>query len=73
MLDLDNGADALTDSGNAQLYSTDGIRMAAASLRPNGRLAYWSADRDAKFEHALRVAGLKVKVERVRAHTTAGG
>lgn len=73
LLDVDNGAEALTTAGNARLYRRDGIRTAAAALRPNGRLAYWSASGDPAFETALRRAGLAVETTRVRAHPTAGG
>jgi spermidine synthase len=68
MLDVDNGAAALTTKGNAALYRAEGIRRAAAALRPGGRLAYWSAGEDAAFEAALRRAGLAVEVTRARAH-----
>ena len=62
MLDVDNGAEPLTTSGNAQLYRHVGIQMAVAALRPNGRLAYWSANGDSHFEQSLRDAGLSVEV-----------
>lgn len=73
MLDVDNGADPLTTSGNAGLYADAGIRTAAAALRPGGRLAYWSADRDERFATALRRNGLTVEVTTARAHATSGG
>ncbi len=73
MLDVDNGADALTTAGNAELYQSRGVRVAAEALRPRGRLAYWSADDDPRFAGVLRAAGLSVEVVRVRAHATAGG
>jgi len=73
MLDVDNGADAFTTSGNAQLYRDVGIQIAAAALRPQGRLAYWSARPDKHFEKALKQAGLAVSTEKVRAHETSGG
>ncbi|HKG90657.1 MAG TPA: hypothetical protein VKA84_02125 [Gemmatimonadaceae bacterium] len=73
LLDVDNGAEALTTAGNARLYGRDGIRSATAALRPNGQLAYWSASGDPAFETALRRAGLTVETTRVRAHPTAGG
>jgi len=72
MLDVDNGAEPLTTSGNAQLYRHVGIQMAVAALRPNGRLAYWSANGDSHFEQSLRDAGLSVEVIRTRAHATSG-
>lgn len=73
ILDVDNGAAALTTAGNAHLYRDSGIRTAAAALRPGGRLAYWAAGSDPGFETALRRAGLAVELTRVRAHATSGG
>jgi spermidine synthase len=72
MLDVDNGADPLTTAGNAQLYRGPGIHMAAAALRPHGRLVYWSSDVNPKFENSLKHAGLIVTTSRVRAHATSG-
>jgi spermidine synthase len=71
MMDVDNGAEALTTAHNSSLYSDAGIRTAAAALRPGGRLAYWSAGADRRFASALRRAGLAVETATVRAHTTA--
>jgi spermidine synthase len=68
MLDVDNGAAAMTTKGNAGLYRAQGIRRAAAALRPGGRLAYWSAGRDPAFEAALRRAGMAVETTRVPAY-----
>ncbi len=73
MLDVDNGADALTTGGNAELYRRAGVRAAASALRPGGRLAYWSADEDPQFAALLRGLGLTVETVRVRAHATSGG
>jgi len=73
VLDVDNGADALTTAGNARLYGDAGIRTAVAALRSGGRLAYWSAERDDAFARALRRANLTVDVVRARAHATSGG
>ena len=72
MLDVDNGADALSTAGNAQLYRDEGIRKTVAALRPSGRLAYWSAAEDPRFEASLRRAGLLVDASRVQAHATTG-
>lgn len=68
MLDVDNGAAALTTQANATLYHARGIQLAAAALRPGGRLAYWSAADEPVFATALRRAGLSVEVVRARAH-----
>lgn len=72
MLDVDNGPDPMTTSGNGALYTDAGIRMSAAALRPDGRLAYWSAQDDRQFERTLRRAGLAVETARVWSHGTSG-
>ncbi|HEV2145817.1 MAG TPA: hypothetical protein VGR37_00215 [Longimicrobiaceae bacterium] len=72
MLDVDNGAEALTTGGNARLYRGRGVRLAAAALRPGGRVVYWSAYEHPQFAAVLRDAGLSVQVVRVRAHPTSG-
>lgn len=73
MLDVDNGAEAMTTAGNAGLYGRAGIRLAAESLRRGGRVAWWSAGDDRAFEAALRRAGLVLEIERPRVHATARG
>ena len=72
ILDVDNGPDALTSSGNALLYRASGVKRAAAALRTGGTLAYWSDHDDAAFEHVLRQAKLSATPTHVRAHVTAG-
>ena len=72
MLDVDNGPDPMTTSGNGALYGDAGIRMAAAALHPGGCVVYWSAQDDRKFERALRRASLTVDVTRVWSHGTSG-
>lgn len=54
MLDVDNGPIAMTDPRNDDLYSREGIRSCLSSLKPNGRLAIWSAIEDRPFEKRLR-------------------
>src|SRR3954471_11887018 len=72
MLDVDNGPDPMTTSGNGALYGDAGVRTAAAALRPGGRLVYWSAQDDRAFERTLRRAGLTVSTSRVWSHGTSG-
>ena len=72
MLDVDNGPDPMTTSGNGALYGDMGVRMAAAALRPGGRLVYWSAQDDRRFERTLRRAALDVETVRVWSHGTSG-
>jgi len=73
LLDVDNGPDAFTATGNASLYNDAGIATARDALRPGGTLAVWSAWEDRKFEQRLKYAGFTVRVERVRARLKAGG
>jgi spermidine synthase len=73
LLDVDNGPDAFTATGNAALYNDHGLAAARAALRPGGTLAVWSAWEDRKFEQRLRYAGYTVKVERVRGRLKRGG
>jgi spermidine synthase len=73
MLDVDNGADALTTSSNARLYRQSGILRTIDSLRPGGRLGYWLSNPDPEFAEVLRSTGVVVEAHKVRAHATAGG
>ena len=71
LLDVDNGAEAMTTRGNRALYSDKGVRTAIAALRPGGRLAYWAAVPEPGFVRVLRRNGLVVEEHAVRAR--AGG
>lgn len=73
LLDVDNGPDAFTATGNSSLYGDAGLAAALIALKPGGVLAVWSAWEDRKFEQRLRYAGFRVQVERVRARLKAGG
>jgi spermidine synthase len=72
MLDTDNGPDGMLLSENAPLYSTRGIALTIAALRPAGVIAYWSVGDDPKFAGQLQHAKLAVETLRVRAHDTTG-
>ena len=73
LLDVDNGPDAFTATGNAALYDNRGVTQAYAALRPGGVLAVWSAWEDRKFEQRLRWAGFTVTMHRMRARLKRGG
>ncbi|AHG93392.1 hypothetical protein J421_5857 (plasmid) [Gemmatirosa kalamazoonensis] len=72
LLDIDNGAEAMSTATNARLYAAPGVAAAVAALRPGGTLAYWSASDDPRFAAVLRRAGLEVRSVRVRAHDAGG-
>lgn len=71
-LDVDNGPEALSSSGNDWIYSPEGVNSARESLNPDGVLAYWSATPDRTFARRLRDCGLRVTEESVYAHGNKG-
>ena len=73
VLDVDNGPDAFTESGNAGLYNDRGIAAIRGALKPGGVVAVWSAWEDRRFEQRLKWAGFSVSVQRVRARLKKGG
>ncbi len=44
LLDIDNGPNGMTDSGNRRLYGREGILACRRALRDQGCLALWSAE-----------------------------
>ncbi len=72
LLDVDNGPDALTRSGNARLYGEPGLLVAKEVLGPVGVLAVWSVSPDARFVRRMRRAGFFVEEHKVRAHPGRG-
>ncbi|MDF7797907.1 hypothetical protein P4C99_00430 [Pontiellaceae bacterium B1224] len=72
MLDVDNGPDGLTHTGNDRLYTSGGIKAAQKALKPGGILGIWSAEPDRSFTKRLRGAGMKVEEVTVRARKNKG-
>ncbi|HMK93083.1 MAG TPA: spermidine synthase [Thermoleophilia bacterium] len=52
-LDTDNGPEWLVRGDNARLYDPDGIALAAAAVRDDGVVVFWSPDRYDAFERTL--------------------
>ena len=71
LLDVDNGAQGLTQRANDRLYDIWGLRRARFALRPNGVLGVWSGGPDRRFKARLKRAGFDV--EEVRVHANGGG
>lgn len=71
-LDVDNGPEALSSSGNDWLYSAEGISCARECLNKDGVLAYWSATPDPQFVKLLRECGLQVSEKYIYAHGSKG-
>lgn len=68
LLDIDNGPDAMTYSGNQRLYSYEGICACRRALRKKGCLAVWSAKPSKNFEQLLMSCNFHVSRYRVPAH-----
>ncbi len=68
LLDIDNGPDAMTDSGNHRLYGYEGIIACQNALSQHGCLAVWSAKPSKDFEQVLLSCGFHVRRFRVPAH-----
>jgi spermidine synthase len=73
LIDVDNGPEGLTRSGNDALYDLKGLRSSHAALRPGGILAVWSSGPNAAFSKRLRSAGFDVNEVTVRATGKGGG
>ncbi|MGC6427249.1 MAG: spermine synthase [Akkermansiaceae bacterium] len=54
LLDVDNSPDPLVQKGNARLYARKGLQMIAKSLRPGGRVIFWSAHPDKAFAKSMQ-------------------
>jgi spermidine synthase len=72
LMDVDNGTEGLTAKVNDRLYSDPGLEAAAASLRPGGILAFWSAKPDKIFVKRLSRLGFEVEAHPVRGHKGRG-
>jgi spermidine synthase len=68
LLDIDNGPNVMTDSGNRRLYGRQGIGACRRALREQGCLAVWSAEPSRKFEQLLISCSFHVRRFRVPAY-----
>lgn len=73
LLDVDNGPDGITKSGNDRLYTQTGLNQAWRALRPDGVLSIWSAHPDKAFAAKLKQTGFAVEEIEVRAHKGKSG
>lgn len=73
LLDVDNGAAALTTASNYRLYDNAGIATIRNALTAGGVLALWSLTDDAEFQQRLSTRGFRVVREKVRARGAKGG
>ena len=73
LLDVDNGPDGLTRTGNDGLYSASGLAASKAALVRGGILAVWSAGDDPAFTRRLNANGFTADVVRTRARANGKG
>ncbi len=68
LLDVDNGPNAMTDSGNQRLYGPAGIEACRRALRKGGCLAIWSTEPSKAYEQILMGCGFTVRRYRAKAY-----
>ncbi len=61
LLDIDNGPQAMTDTGNNRLYAYEGILACRRALNQGGCLAVWSAAPSKEFEQLLMSCNFHVR------------
>jgi len=72
LLDVDNGPDGLTRSGNDALYAPKGLGAAHRALDTGGIFSVWSSAPDPAFTRRLKQAGFAVTEVPARAHGKRG-
>lgn len=73
LLDVDNGPDGLTRTGNDALYDEQGLRAVYRALTGGGVLAVWSAAPDSAFLKRLSRCGFEARAHSVPAGRTKRG
>lgn len=61
LLDIDNGPTPMVQKANRRLYSRRGLELISEKVKGRGRVAIWSAARDAEFEDRLKRAHFQVE------------
>jgi len=71
LLDVDNGPTSFVQTENCRLYSAKGLATIRHSLRPCGRVAFWSAEPEPAFLTSLARAGFQTEEVAAKAHERA--
>lgn len=71
LLDVDNGPTSFVQPQNSRLYKRGGFSLIRNALKPNGRVAFWSAEREKIFQERFMHAGFRVKEVPCKAHERA--
>lgn len=71
LLDVDNGPTSFVQAKNSRLYKRSGLDLISDSLRPGGKVAFWSACEEPGFIQKLTSAGFFVEAVPAKAHDRA--
>ncbi len=71
LLDVDNGPTSFVQAENSRLYSAKGLATIRRSLRPCGRVAFWSAEPEPAFLTSLKRAGFRTEEVAAKSHERA--
>ena len=71
LLDVDNGPTSLVQPQNARIYGRQGFSLVRRVLKPGGRVAFWSAEREGAFRVSFARAGFQVEEVPAKAHERA--
>jgi len=71
ILDVDNGPTSFVQAKNSRLYTGKGLALIRAALRPGGRVAIWSAEREPAFLTQLARSGFHAQEYEAKAHERA--
>jgi spermidine synthase len=71
LLDVDNGPTSFVQKKNARLYDRNGFSLISRSLKPSGKVAFWSACEEPMFPRTLSRAGFNVSAFPAKAHERA--
>jgi spermidine synthase len=71
LLDVDNGPTSFVQAKNSRLYNGKGLALIRRSLRPGGRVAFWSAEPESLFLTSLSRAGFRAEEFEAKSHERA--
>ena len=71
LLDVDNGPTSFVQAKNSRIYKRSGFDLIARSLRPGGKVAFWSACEEPGFVQSLSRAGFRTEAVPAKAHERA--